>query len=110
MTWAEIFIAISFYNSTCWLPAPDWLDQSGDRRAMAEVHHGGGAILRYSPIHIKIIEYRCLSSNHKIMLPNLCFRRIKELGLLRVRKRGNRGGRSRFSRGRFNYNINYSTD
>ena len=92
MTWIVIFIGILFCNSVCWLSAPDWLEQSGDRRAMAEGHRGGGVILRYSPIHIKIIKYRHFSGTNSHMLPHSIFNNIKSLGILRTRRRGCRGG------------------
>ena len=92
MRWPEIFLGILYCNSACWLSAPDWLDQSGDRRAMAEVDHGGGAILRYSLIHIKIVKYRHFSGGNNHMLPHSIFNRIKDLGILKTRRRGCRGG------------------
>ena len=92
MRWPEIFLGILYCNSACWLTAPDWQDQSGDMRAMAEEHHGDGAILRYSPIHIKIVKYRHFSGRNSHMLPHSIVNIIKALGILRTRRRGCRGG------------------
>ena len=78
-------------------------------RCVVENRHFNN-LFSYSPIHLKIIEYRFLSSNENFKLPDCGYRRIKELGLLRVRKRGKRGGRSRFSLGRYNQNTGRCTN
>ena len=93
MKCTEIYIVVLVYFSAYWLSAPDWLDQSGDRRAMAEVLHGGGAILRYSPIHIKIIYYRMKSNFNAFYLDPTIYNRIESFKLLKGNRRGKRGGK-----------------